>query len=205
MAGLCKGGNEPPGSLKAIKLFAGEMSPRSSTESYLAFAHIGLRENPGKKPQPGNFPSPGIESGPPGFAARRANHYSTGVDYCCLVNCSKTGLNLTSDTKKAPLLRQLGQEIIGRTHRHDTTVHDVIRLLIPALYKNQSDSLMAADGDCHQLCKLMAPVRDRWSINDAIGDIRNTVGYDGRDWINLAQDRDRWRAYVRAAMDLQVP
>ncbi|KAJ4433500.1 hypothetical protein ANN_15804 [Periplaneta americana] len=62
-----------------------------------------------------------------------------------------------------------------RTYRHDTTVHDVIRLLIPALYKNQSDSLMAADGDCHHLCKLMAPVRHRWSINDDIGGIRNTV------------------------------
>ncbi|KAJ4450275.1 hypothetical protein ANN_01695 [Periplaneta americana] len=23
------------------------------------------------------------------------------------------------------------------------------------------------------------------------------VGYDDRDWINLAQDRDRWRAYDR--------
>ncbi|KAJ4438462.1 hypothetical protein ANN_14407, partial [Periplaneta americana] len=31
------------------------------------------------------------------------------------------------------------------------------------------------------------------------------VGYDGRDWINLAQDRGRWRAYVRAAMNLRVP
>ncbi|KAJ4445788.1 hypothetical protein ANN_12473, partial [Periplaneta americana] len=30
------------------------------------------------------------------------------------------------------------------------------------------------------------------------------VGYDERDWINLAQDRDRWRAYVRAAMNLRV-
>ncbi|KAJ4440062.1 hypothetical protein ANN_08193 [Periplaneta americana] len=29
------------------------------------------------------------------------------------------------------------------------------------------------------------------------------VGYDDRDWINLAQDRDRWRAYVRAAMNLR--
>ncbi|KAJ4428735.1 hypothetical protein ANN_25728 [Periplaneta americana] len=29
------------------------MSPGSSTESYPAFARIGLRENPGKKPQPG--------------------------------------------------------------------------------------------------------------------------------------------------------
>ncbi|KAJ4450687.1 hypothetical protein ANN_02116 [Periplaneta americana] len=56
---------------------AGEMSPGSSTESYTAFAHIGLRENPGRKPHPGNLPQPGIESGPPGFAARRANLYST--------------------------------------------------------------------------------------------------------------------------------
>ncbi|KAJ4430242.1 hypothetical protein ANN_22454 [Periplaneta americana] len=40
---------------------------------------------------------------------------------------------------------------------------------------NLSDSLMAADGDCHHLCKLMAPVRHRWSINDVIGGIRNTV------------------------------
>ncbi|KAJ4449423.1 hypothetical protein ANN_00822 [Periplaneta americana] len=30
-------------------------------------------------------------------------------------------------------------------------------------------------------------------------DLRD-VRYDGRDWINLAQDRDRWRAYVRVAI-----
>ncbi|KAJ4441111.1 hypothetical protein ANN_10961 [Periplaneta americana] len=41
------------------------MSPGSNTESYPAFAHIGLRENPGK-----NLPRPGIEPGPPDFAAR---------------------------------------------------------------------------------------------------------------------------------------
>ncbi|KAJ4450840.1 hypothetical protein ANN_02271 [Periplaneta americana] len=29
------------------------------------------------------------------------------------------------------------------------------------------------------------------------------VGYDDRDWIGLAQDMDRWRAYVRAAMNLR--
>ncbi|KAJ4445719.1 hypothetical protein ANN_12404 [Periplaneta americana] len=34
-----------------------------------------------KKPQPGNLPRPGIEPGPPGFAARRADRYSTGVDF----------------------------------------------------------------------------------------------------------------------------
>ncbi|KAJ4444325.1 hypothetical protein ANN_06117 [Periplaneta americana] len=51
--------------------------------------------------------------------------------------------------------------------------------------KNQSDSLMAADGDCHHLCKLMAPVRHRWSINDVIGGIRNTP-YPGWEWQGTA-------------------
>ncbi|KAJ4439912.1 hypothetical protein ANN_08042 [Periplaneta americana] len=43
----------------------------------------------------------------------------------------------------------------------------------------------------------------RWEHNIKM-DLRK-VGYDDREWINLAQDRDRWRAYVRAAMNLQVP
>ncbi|KAJ4450982.1 hypothetical protein ANN_02417 [Periplaneta americana] len=30
------------------------------------------------------------------------------------------------------------------------------------------------------------------------------VGYDGRDWINLAQVKDRWQAFVRAVMNLWV-
>ncbi|KAJ4438581.1 hypothetical protein ANN_14528 [Periplaneta americana] len=35
--------------------------------------------------------------------------------------------------------------------------------------------------------------RRRWEDNIKM-DLRE-VGYDDRDWINLAQDRDRWRAY----------
>jgi hypothetical protein len=42
--------------------------------------------------------------------------------------------------------------------------------------------------------------RRRWVDNIKI-DLRE-IGRDGRDWIELAQDRDQWRALV---MNLRVP
>jgi hypothetical protein len=45
--------------------------------------------------------------------------------------------------------------------------------------------------------------RRRWEDNNKM-DLRE-VGWGGMDWINLAQDSDRWRALVNAVMNLRVP
>jgi len=45
--------------------------------------------------------------------------------------------------------------------------------------------------------------RRRWGDNIRI-DLQE-VGCWGMDWIELAEDRDRWRALVNALMNLQVP
>jgi hypothetical protein len=45
--------------------------------------------------------------------------------------------------------------------------------------------------------------RRRWEDNIKM-DIRE-VGCGGMNWIELAQDRDSWRALVNAAMNLRVP
>jgi hypothetical protein len=45
--------------------------------------------------------------------------------------------------------------------------------------------------------------RRRW-----VGNIKmdlTEIGWDGMDWIDLAQDRDQWRALVNTVMNLRVP
>jgi len=45
--------------------------------------------------------------------------------------------------------------------------------------------------------------RGRWENNITMELLE--VGCGGIDWIELAQDRDRWRALVTAVMNLRVP
>jgi hypothetical protein len=43
----------------------------------------------------------------------------------------------------------------------------------------------------------------RWEDNIKMD--TQEVGCGGVDWIELAQDRDRWRAHVNAVMNIRVP
>jgi hypothetical protein len=45
--------------------------------------------------------------------------------------------------------------------------------------------------------------RRRWEDNVRM-DLRE-IGWGGVDWIDLAQDRDQWRALVNTVMNLRVP
>jgi hypothetical protein len=45
--------------------------------------------------------------------------------------------------------------------------------------------------------------RRRW-VDYIKMDLRE-IGWDGMYWIDLAQDRDQWRALVNTVMNLQVP
>jgi hypothetical protein len=43
----------------------------------------------------------------------------------------------------------------------------------------------------------------RWEDNIRMG--LREIGWGGMDWIDLAQDRDQWRALVNTVMNLWVP
>ena len=45
--------------------------------------------------------------------------------------------------------------------------------------------------------------RRRWEDNNKM-DVE-AVGWGGLDWIDLAQERERWRTLVNAVMNLRVP
>jgi hypothetical protein len=45
--------------------------------------------------------------------------------------------------------------------------------------------------------------RSRWEDNTKMG--LRKIGWDAMGWIDMAQDRDQWRALMNTAMSLRVP
>jgi hypothetical protein len=51
--------------------------------------------------------------------------------------------------------------------------------------------------------RLLGRPRRRWEDNIKV-DLRE-IGWGGMDWIDLAQDREQWRALVNTIMNVRVP
>jgi hypothetical protein len=47
------------------------------------------------------------------------------------------------------------------------------------------------------------PRRRRWVDNIKM-DLR-WIGWDGKDWVVLAQDRDQWRVLMNIVMNIRIP
>jgi hypothetical protein len=78
--------------------------------------------------------------------------------------------------------------------------------------KNEMGGTCSAYGEPERLVQSWENLRERdhwgeprrrWENNNNMG--LQEVGFGGIDCIQLAQDRDRWRAFANAAMNLRVP
>ncbi|KAJ4428633.1 hypothetical protein ANN_24678 [Periplaneta americana] len=87
----------------------------------------------------------------------------------------------------------------------DVVIEDLVDKDNGTTFTNSHDFTQAVGHICFAAKreKTFGEPRRRWEDNIKM-DLRK-VGYDDRDWINLAQDKDRWRAYESAAMNLRGP
>ncbi|KAJ4433706.1 hypothetical protein ANN_16017 [Periplaneta americana] len=221
------------------------MSPGSSTESYPAFARIGLRENPGKNLNQVTCPDRDSNPGhlvlqPDALTVTPQNLlsssllskslkvriYKTVILSVVLYGCETWTLTLREEQRlrvfENKVLRKIfgakRDEVTGEWRKlHNAELHalytspDIIRNIKSRRLKWAGH--VARMGEFRNAYRVLVgrpegkiPLgrpRRRWEY-DIKMDLRE-VGYDGRDWINLAQDRDQWRTYLRAAMNLRVP
>ncbi|KAJ4441026.1 hypothetical protein ANN_10875 [Periplaneta americana] len=179
------------------------MSP--SIESYQAILLRVIEE----KSQPSNLSQPGFEPGSARFTAKNGNRYSTAVERPAgravetrwlLLPRMSSSLNF-----KPNALRKEGKCFLFMSRLLLISTRS-INLLYSEEASDAREKLTYAYrvlvGRPEEIRPLGRP-RRRWEDNIKM-DLRE-VGYDDRDWINLAQDRDQWRAYDRRHLNNIFP
>ncbi|KAJ4450407.1 hypothetical protein ANN_01831 [Periplaneta americana] len=206
--GLCEDGNEPPGSLKAMT------NPYELTETI-----IYLWKTPVK-----------IINNRLIITEKKKNLkvtiYKTVILPVVLYGCETWTLTLREEQRLRMFENKVLRKIFGAKREdvtrelrklHNAELHALYSS--PDIIKNIKSRRLRWAGHVEHMGESrnayrvlvgrpegkrpLGRSRHRWEDNIKM-DLRE-MGYDDRDWINLAQDRDRWRAYVRAAMNLRIP
>ncbi|KAJ4430838.1 hypothetical protein ANN_19429 [Periplaneta americana] len=162
------------------------MSPVSSTESYPAFARIGLRENPGKNLNQVTCPD---RDSNPGHLVSRPHALTVApqpwTEVATVIICYSCGIvRLFSPDSRQQCAPWSGESIKLRL--------GMFRRLRWAGHVARMDESRSAYRVLVARPEGKSPLggpRRRWEDNIKM-DLRE-VGYDDRDWINLAQDRDQ--------------
>jgi hypothetical protein len=68
--------------------------------------------------------------------------------------------------------------------------------------ENKRDTLVAENEGRNKVIPIKSQIR-RWVDNIKMD--RRETGWDGVDWIDMARDRDQWRALVNTVLNLRVP
>ncbi|PNF28518.1 hypothetical protein B7P43_G14701 [Cryptotermes secundus] len=102
------------------------------------------------------------------------------------------------------------EEIKRRLNSSNACYHSVQNLLSSRLLDARNVARMRRRGmhigywwESRKKGRPLGRPRRRWVSNIKM-DLRG-IGCNGMDWIDLAQDRDRWRALVNTLMNLRVP
>jgi len=88
------------------------------------------------------------------------------------------------------------KEILGRPQQENLTVKTGVNAELGA-------RVMSAQVRCYTWQRPLGRPRRRWEDNIKMDLLEVRCG--GMDWIELAQNKDRWRTLVNAVMNLRVP
>ncbi|KAJ4434036.1 hypothetical protein ANN_16355 [Periplaneta americana] len=215
MAGLCEGGNEPAGFLKVIWL--GALIPTKGMMNSDKYVH--LLETRIVPQLQKSFPDDrGVfqQDLAPCHTSRKTTEFFNKKNIQlppCEVRSVIKFLN-AQGIALIEIYRQLCQvygpnvmskQMVRCSTRSSVMMVGPTALLLGTLNSDVLDRHGMSDVWANPRLEGKRPFwrpRRRWEDNIKM-DLRE-VRYDDRNWINLAQDRNRWRAYVKAAMNLRV-